>query len=167
MISFDNAGSPHRSPVDRRPWGQKSLTGEGFAVLGVIAGSSDWYRGRDLHRALLDLRDQDFFGRFRQVVLVGSSMGGYGATAFASLFPGSRLLSFNPQSTLRRDLVPWDNQHTNGMKQDWSGLFSDGAAEIAQSAAVYIFYDPFNSFDRRHAERYTGPNIHFFCGPRF
>lgn len=165
VISFDNAGAPHREPVNRRPWGHKFLTEEGHAVLGVIAGSSDWYRGRDLHRALHDLREQGFFAHFKQVVLAGSSMGGFGATAFASLAPGSRVISFNPQSTLRRDLVPWDNQHPNGMKQEWSGLFSDGAAEICQASAVYIFFDQFNKFDRRHAKRYRGLQVHHIHAP--
>lgn len=165
VVSFDNAGAPHREAPDRRPWGHKFLVSQGYSVLGVIAGSSDWYRGKDLHAALIALRDTGFFKSFQTVVFTGSSMGGYGATAFAELAPGCRIISFNPQSTLRRDLVPWDRQHANGMKQSWSGLFSDGAEGAKSAAVAYIFYDPFNKMDRRHAQRYQGENIRLMKAP--
>jgi hypothetical protein len=165
IISFDNAGAPHREQFDRRPWGHKFFSEEGHSVLGIIARASDWYRCDSLHRALLDLCESGFFRRFRSITLTGSSMGGYGATAFASLFPGCNVISFNPQSTLRRDLVPWDTAHKNGMKQDWTGLFSDGAAEVATASKVYIFYDPFHPLDRRHAARYSQQNVRLMRAP--
>lgn len=165
IVSFDNAGAPHREPPDRRPWGHRFFTGEGHAVLGVIARASEWFRCPDLHRTLIALRDAGFFAGFDRVVMTGSSMGGYGATAFAGLAPGCRVISYNPQSTLRRDLVPWDREHENGMKQDWSGPFSDGAAEIGAASVVHVFYDPFHPHDRRHAARYCGSNVRLMRAP--
>lgn len=165
VISFDNAGAPHRDRPDRKAWGHKFLIEQGYSVLGVIAGTSDWYRGEDLHHALLALREQGFFKSFRHVALIGSSMGGFAATAFASLAPGCTVVSFNPQSTLRRCLVPWDRSHPNGMKRPWSGLFHDGAVEVRAASLAYIFFDPFHQLDRRHAKRYQGDNIRLIKAP--
>jgi hypothetical protein len=159
VVSFDNAGSPHREPPDRPAWGHKFYTGEGHAVLGVIAKASDWYRDPDLHAALIELRDTGFFARFDRVMMTGSSMGGYGATAFAGLAPGCHVLSFNPQSTLRSDLVPWETNHPNGRIQDWIGPFADAATEARAAAQCYVFYDPYHFEDRRHADRYSGPGL--------
>lgn len=159
IVSFDNAGAPHREPPDRPAWGHKFYTSEGHSLLGVIAKASDWYRDPVLHDALVDLRDRGFFDQFSRVVLTGSSMGGYGATAFAGLAPGCHVLSFNPQSTLRSDLVPWETNHPNGRKQDWTGRFADAAEETPKAARCYLFYDPFHFEDRLHAERYQGDGI--------
>ena len=159
VVSFDNAGDPHRKPQDRRPWGHKFFVGEGHSVLGVIAHSSDWFRCPVLHDALCRLRDEGFFAQFETVAMTGSSMGGYAATAFASLSPGCHVISYNPQSTLHRDLVPWDQKHPNGMKSDWNGRFADGAAEIHHAGRAYIFYDPFHWEDTKHVARYQGDNI--------
>ena len=165
VISFDNAGAPHRESPDRRPWGYKFFTGEGHSVLGVIARESDWYRCPSLHNELSRLKISGFFDQFEDIVLTGSSMGGYAATAFASLVPGCRVVSFNPQSTLSRALVPWDKNHPTGERQDWIGPFCDGAAEVSQAALAYIIYDPFHTDDSRHAARYQGENIRKLHAP--
>lgn len=165
VVSFDNAGAPHRDPPDRPAWGHKFFAGEGHSVLGVIAKQSDWYRCPELHQALCDLRDRGFFAAFRTVVLTGSSMGGFAATAFASLAPGCHVISYNPQSTLRRDLVGWDNSHPSGIRQNWDGPFSDGAEEARAAAVVYILFDPFHEEDVRHARRYDAPNVRHLRTP--
>lgn len=165
VVTFENAGQPHRSPPDRRPWGHKFFVEEGHSVLGVIAKSADWYRNSDLHDYLISLRDSGFFLRFDRVFFAGSSMGGFAAAAFSSLAPSAHVISFNPQSTLRNDLAPWDTSHPSGMRQDWSGPFSDGAAEIAEAAKIYVFYDQFHTLDRRHAERFFGGNVHLIRAP--
>lgn len=159
VISFDNAGAPHVEPRDRRGWGHKFFTEEGHSTLGVIAHESDWFRNEAIRSELRRLEQVGFFASFAHVVMTGSSMGGFAATAFASLVPGCTVISFNPQSTLNASLVPWETGHANGRRKDWTGSFMDGAVESRQAAKVYLFYDPFHQDDRRHAERYTADNV--------
>ena len=165
IVAFDNAGAPHREPEDRLPWGHKFFSGEGHSVLGVVAKSSDWFRDADLRGELRRLKATGFFEAFDRVVMTGSSMGGFGATTFASLAPGCRVIAYNPQSTLRADRVPWESQHEFGRSQDWTGSFSDAVEGAAAAETVYIFYDPYVAADRLHAERYTSPNIRLFRAP--
>lgn len=165
VVSFDNAVAAKSKTPNRQPWGHKFFTGEGHSVLGVLAGQSDWFRNPALHKELLALRDRGFFRQFEQVVMTGTSMGGFGAAAFASLAPGCRVISYTPQSTLRADLVPWETNHRKGRRQRWDGLFSDAAVESQQAAEVYLFYDPFNTEDRRHADRFIGANVRRLRSP--
>lgn len=165
VVSFDNAVAAQRKAPDRGPWGHSFFADEGHSVLGVIAGDSDWFRCPALHKELLALRDRGFFQQFAQVVMTGTSMGGFGAAAFASLAPGCRVISYTPQSTLRADLVPWETNHRKGRQQSWDGLFTDAAAESRQASEVYLFYDPFHSEDRRHAARFTGENVRHLRSP--
>jgi hypothetical protein len=165
VVSFDNAVAAKRKTPNRLAWGHKFFTGEGHSVLGILADQSDWFRNPALHKELMALRDRGFFQQFEQVVMTGTSMGGFGAAAFASLAPGCRVISYTPQSTLRADLVPWETNHGKGRRQRWDGLFSDAAVESREAAEVYLFYDPFHTEDRRHADRFTGANVRRLRSP--
>ncbi|VVT29353.1 conserved hypothetical protein [Roseovarius sp. EC-HK134] len=165
VVSFDNAVAAQRRAPNRRAWGHGFFLQEGHSVLGVMADDTDWFRCPALHASLLALRDQGFFQNFAQVVMTGTSMGGFGAAAFSSLAPGCRVISYTPQSTLHADLVPWETNHGKGRRQRWDGLFNDAAVESRQAAEVYLFYDPFHSEDRRHAARFTGENVRHLRSP--
>lgn len=165
IVSFDNAGTPHSEPRDRRGWGHKFFSEEGHSTLGVIAYGSDWYRCPAVIDALVTLQRSGFFESFARVVMTGSSMGGFAATAFASLAPGCIVISFNPQSTLNAGLVPWETGHENGRKQDWIGPFHDGAVECRSASRAYILFDPYHRDDARHAARYQWDNIVYLRAP--
>ncbi|MCD1619382.1 hypothetical protein K7H20_15075 [Salipiger manganoxidans] len=165
VVTFDNAGIPYKEPYDRKPWGHKFFVGEGCSVLGVIPKSALWYRDDALFDVLDSLRDEGFFRAFAKVIFTGSSMGGYAAAAFSSLAEGAVVISYNPISTLARELAPWETGHKNGKLYNWSGRYHDSAAEIATARQVYILYDPMNRMDRLHAQRFSGPNVMHLATP--
>lgn len=166
VVTFDNAGASIRKSYDREPWGHKFLHSEnGFSVLGAIPQKNDWYRAKDLHVALENLAAENFFRNFDDILFLGSSMGGYAAAAFSNLSPGSKVLIFNPQSSLAYDIVPWETRHKRGREQNWEGAYADATREVSMASKVSVFYDPFNSLDKRHALRFSGPNIDFFRTP--
>lgn len=167
IVTFDNAGSPYKEPYDRQPWGHKFFVEEGCSVLGVIPKSALWYRDDALFDALGSLRDEGFFRAFAKVILTGSSMGGYAAAAFSSLVEGAVVISYNPISTLARDLAPWETGHKSGKLCNWDGRYHDSAAEIATARQVYILYDPMNRMDRLHAQRFSGHNVVHLATPFF
>lgn len=159
VVSFDNLSSVRDPSLARETWGYGFYKSEGWSHLGVMAFEKNWYRDPRLFDFIEGQAKGGFFRRFRRVVLTGTSMGGYAATAFARNIPGCTVVAFSPQSTLDPALVPWEERFGSGRKQDWSGRYRDAPADCAPAARVFIIYDPYFAPDRQHAERYTGDNI--------
>lgn len=152
IVSFDNAARARNTPyAGRSIWGEKFYLDEGHSLLGVIAATSDWFRCRDLIAALENLAATGFFAKFDRVIFAGSSMGGFGAAAFAPLAPGCTVLALNPQATLERARVPWDRRFAEGLAQDWALPYGDAATGLTAAQVAYVFYDPLNRPDKRHA----------------
>ena len=158
MVSFDNVSSANDDGLDRVPWGYEFVAKNGWSQLGVMTFRPDWYRNAEMLDHLENLRDQGFFRRFRKVIMTGTSMGGYAACAFASLAPGSTVVAFSPQSTLKPELVPWETRFPAGRRADWCGPFADGAVESAVAEKVFLVYDPAVQPDQHHIDRFTAPN---------
>lgn len=153
IVSFDNAARAKNTPFQGRTiWGEKFYREEGHSLLGVIAATNDWFRCRHLITALEDLSGSGFFRQFENVVFAGSSMGAFGAAAFAPLAPGCTVLSLSPQATLDRARVPWERRFAEGLDQDWSLPYGDAATGLRAAKNAYVFYDPLNRPDKRHAD---------------
>ncbi|WP_134681868.1 hypothetical protein [Paracoccus ravus] len=160
LVSFDNLSSARDGATDRNPWGYEFVAKNGWSQLGVLAFGATWYRDEALFTAMRRLASDGFFARFRHVVLTGTSMGGYAACAFAELVPGCTVLAFSPQSTLRKDLVPWEPRFSIGRKADWSGDFADAAASARAAGSLWLIHDPCFRPDLLHAGRFVGPHVH-------
>jgi len=159
IVAFDNLSSVNDTSLERTAWGDKFYGENGWSSLGIIAFDANWYRDEVLFDYLESLRDQGFFKRFKHVVFTGTSMGGYAACAFCSLAPGATVVSYSPQSTLKKDLVPWEKRFNRGRQQDWSGRYNDAAALTQSAKRVYLCYDPYMQGDKAHADRFSGDNI--------
>ena len=159
VVSFDNLSSARDDAIDRTPWGYGFVAKNGWSQLGVMTFAPDWFRNGELLDYLQNLADSGFLKRFRTVVMTGTSMGGYAACAFASLAPGCTVIAFSPQSTLKKELVPWEKRFSSGRRADWSGPFADGAQESLAAGKVLLLYDPHFAEDVAHADRFTGDNV--------
>ena len=159
VISFDNLSNVNDPALSRESWGYGFYRGEGWSHLGVLSFAANWYRDEALFDWFEEKARVGFFARFRSVMLTGTSMGAYAATAFARLIPGCTVLAFSPQSTLAADLVPWERRFGTGRAQDWTGRYRDGAEGLDRAGRVHILYDPGFAPDRRHAERYRSPTV--------
>lgn len=159
IVSFDNTSDVAETSLARTTWGYPFYRDEGWSHMGVMAYEKNWYRDQRLFNFLEGQVKTGIFERYKQVVFTGTSMGAYGATAFASLSPGCTVLAFSPQSTLANELVPWEERFGTGRKQDWSGRYRDATETCGAAKKVFIIYDPYFPPDKRHAERYHGDNI--------
>jgi hypothetical protein len=159
VVSFDNLSQVREDMVPRSPWGYSFVAKNGWSQLGVMSDNADWFRNDALFAHMRSLSEAGFFAKFRKVVMTGTSMGGYAACAFAGLAPGCTVLAFSPQSSLKKDLVPWETRYNSGRKADWTGDFADAAETSRSAAAVYLIYDPFFAEDVRHIDRFTGDNV--------
>jgi hypothetical protein len=159
VVTFDNLHNVGDTRPDREPWAAKFCAERDLSHLGILAQASDWYRDAALIAFFERLAAEGFFRQFDRVCLAGTSMGGFGALAFAALVPGCTVIALSPQSTLGADLVPWERRFASGRAADWSLPYSDGALTIAQAGRVYVVHDPFVVPDRMHARRLEGPQV--------
>lgn len=161
VFTFENADKPNipRPDALREPWGGMWLHERGYAVIGVKPKSVEWYRGKDLHDFFRSNDLQNFLVQFDEVFLYGSSMGGFAAMAFADAIPGSKVIAFNPQSTLDPLIVPWETRYEEGRIQDWSGDFSDARIGATKAKSVFVAYDPLFEPDRKHINRLEEKNL--------
>ena len=153
VVTFDNLSQAGGAYLNRDPWAAKFVSDEGHSHLGVMANGPTWFRDPQLIARLEALRDEGFFARYDTIAMTGTSMGAFGALTFSRLAPGARVIAFSPQSTLRRDLVPWEHRFVKSQLQDWTLPYSDAAEGLAEASKIYLFYDPFDKNDTRQAER--------------
>lgn len=158
-ISFDNLGPVNDKSIGRDPWAYKFIRDLGQSHLGVFALRKDWYRDPEFIDALRAQAKSVAAKEYEQIILTGTSMGAFAALAFAPLFPGCRVIAFNPQSTLDEAIVPWETRYGMGRAQDWTLPFSDAAEGSRAASRSYIFYDPYMALDKKHLRRLTAPNV--------
>lgn len=160
LVTFDNLGTVGKYEHPR-PWLASVAEAAGVSNLGMIARQKDWYRNEDTPRLIRSLRETGFFGEFKRVIFCGASMGGYAALTYSALLPGSVVLAFSAQSSLARELVPFEGRYRyDARKWDWHSLpFRDAAEALPHASRVHLIYDPFVAEDRAHASRLTGENV--------
>jgi hypothetical protein len=166
VVSFDNLSSVGQTNPPR-PWLRRRVLASGASLLGVMASRKDWYRNPDTAPLIIALREAGLFARYRRVVFVGASMGGFAALAFAPLVPGAAVLAFSPQTTLNRTLAPFEERYPYGFRKwDWqSPAQLDGAVAGAEGREVTLVYDPQVPEDRAHALRVTGAAVRHVLVP--
>lgn len=159
LVGFDNMAW-NREEGDRKPWAFDMAHKRGWGMVGVMCKRSDWFRDPALFAILEGMRDCGVFASYPQVSMYGTSMGGYGACAFASLAPGCTVVAFSPQSTLSKELAPFENRYDRAMRHaDWTtGPYLDAAHGLAAAGKAYLVYDPLVPEDKAHIDRLTQPN---------
>jgi hypothetical protein len=166
IVSFDNLATIDEG-WPRGPWLSRRLAPLGHSVLGVQSHAKDWFRQPTAPALLRGLEERGFFRRFRRVVMLGASMGGFAALNFAPLIPEARVLAFSPQSTMNKDIAPFEARFPFAVrKSNWQGMpFLDAAAAIPYIRKAVLVYDPFVAEDRTHAARLSGPNVQLLRAP--
>lgn len=159
VVTFDNLDITMTKRTDRRPWGFSFIENQGWSMLGVLAGGWTWYRNQWVSDQFDELRDSGFFEQFDRVVFYGASMGGYAASVFCAAAPGSDVIAISPQSTLDKEIVPWERRYKVAWNRDYSGPYGDGSKASAAANKVYILYDPYEPLDSGHVNRFTGDNV--------
>lgn len=159
VVGFDNLASVREGDVARDGWGYAFAAARGWSYLGVLAHVPTWFRDPALHAALAELQRAGFFGDFRAVGMIGTSMGAFGACAFAPLAPGCRIVALSPQATLDPRKVPWEARWPTARRQDWDGPFASAPEGVAAAERAHLIYDPLEAADRRHIALFEGPAV--------
>ncbi|WP_428486524.1 tetratricopeptide repeat protein [Rhodopila sp.] len=136
LITFNEAGEPANG---RTVWGDGLVRSAGITTLGFMCRSANWFPQADMHAAVVAL--EPLLARFRERILFGHSMGGYGAIKFSRLLGASVTLSFCPQYSIDpADVGLFDSRYVESYRPGLHGGMHIGAADIA--AAIYLFHDP-------------------------
>ena len=165
VVTFDNLDIAMTKREDRRPWGYSFIKEQGWSMLGVLAGGWTWYREKWVSNQFDKLKKEGFFKQFDRVVFYGASMGGYAACAFSAAAPGCDVVAISPQSTVDKDIVPWESRYKVVWDQDFSGKYGDAAKVSKKANRVSILYDPYEPLDAQHAARFTGKNVQHLRAP--
>lgn len=159
-ICFDHAGPARKKAnTSREAWGYRFLE-ENFDHSGLFIKPlvSDWFRGKALLNLFKQLNEIGFFDKFDTVVNYGGSMGGYGAIAYADVCKAKSLLAYNPQATLKKDIVPWEKRFNWAPTQDWEGPLWNAADGCRSAQYVFVVFDPHHGNDRRHVAMLDVPS---------
>lgn len=156
VITFQNHGQPLSENEISKPnayvWGYNFiLSTNNYNVLSFSCIKKDnWYRDKQFIESLPSL--SQLISAFPIRLGYGSSMGGYGVSAFSNILNIERLLLMNPISSLNKNISPWEDRFNNDLDYDWNGLYND--ASITKSNG-YVVFDPLFHKDKMHAEKYT------------
>lgn len=158
VVSFEARHTGDR-PITRNGWAYRLLKDRAEDVLFIKTYVADWYR----RGALWEWAEKEsqLFKAYSRRVLIGGSMGGYGSLAYSRLLKATEVLAFNPQTTLARDLTPWETRYRTAWAEDWSGPLRDAAEEV--HGATYVVSDPYDYLDYAHVRRLR--NIRFIPFP--
>ncbi len=164
VVTFDNLDIAMTKREERRPWGFSFIESRNWSMLGVMANGWTWFRDQAVTDEFDRLRDTGFFNKFRRVVFYGASMGGYAAAAYSAAAPGSTVFVISPQSTLDKNIVPWEMRYKKAWDRDFSNHYGDASVTSQNAEHVHLMYDPYVAPDTAHAARFTGKNVtHWRC----
>ncbi len=117
----------------------------------------NWFRKEDLRDLFDELKADGFFSKFEKVIFYGASMGSFGATIYSSAAPNSTILIYGPRATHNHKYF-----NKNGFVEQSDARYDSVRIGVETAKKVYLFYDPLNENDARHADVFKGPNTEFF-----
>ncbi|MEM6618541.1 MAG: hypothetical protein AAF631_04490, partial [Pseudomonadota bacterium] len=165
VVSFDNLADAGHPGYDKEAWAASFCAYNNWSHMGVFTQSPRWFRDERLIAFLDRMKSNGFFKQFEHVTFCGTSMGGFAALAFCGMAPGCNVIAFSPQTTLREDLVPWENRFKKGKLGDWSLRYSDAARTVRWANKAYLIYDNFHINDTKQVTRLTGNNLVYLRAP--
>lgn len=125
-----------------------------------VPHSDHWYQSEEMEAALAAAESVRMTCNWGQVVTYGSSMGGFGALAFADRLKADRVLAASPQVSI-------DPQVVGSFDERWAyraaGLtfhFSDARSGCQGVQEITVVFDPFHAQDSKHARMICDlPNV--------
>lgn len=131
----------------------RSFISCGYAHLHIQSLWNDWFinaETADLEAALRGLAS-----RYRRVVAMGFSMGGYGAFRFSGALKIAQVIAIAPQVSIHPDVVPFDSRYraeSTGFDRDMGDLGRHANRDLGG----IVLCDPFVANDLAHARLAQG-----------
>ncbi|MEP4699511.1 MAG: hypothetical protein ABJZ79_00020 [Parasphingorhabdus sp.] len=138
VVTFEPAGQPYERPqAYRAGWGSAAFRVRGISHLCVKPKSVDWYRKPDIVQGFEFLARRKVFENFDEVITYGGSMGGFAAMVYADLIGAKTVFAINPQTTMDKSKVPWEDRFERALLYNWKGPYSDVAEGYMQDVEKF------------------------------
>lgn len=164
VVTFETVESIRRRQPEQVPLGLSVCENRDWSHLCLIARTESWYRDPEVIAFFDSLVDDGFFDNFDNVVFYGAGMAGYAAAAFSVAAPGATVILVQPQATLSPAVAGWDMRFVDRRRMDFTTRYGYAPDMVDGAAAVYVAYDPAQSYDAMHAALFRGPQVtHLRC----
>lgn len=144
VIAFSNFFS---GPGEAPPFAEKYLLKNRLASVSLRAKRNHWWQTKEKRYATALIRK--YVVGYSQRVTYGTSMGGYGALAWAGDVLATRALTIGPQTVITDPSVPL---HTGWRREiDRFGVIRDAVdKDLPADLVPDVIFDPFWRFDVQH-----------------
>ncbi|MFC3170285.1 hypothetical protein [Paracoccus fontiphilus] len=143
----------------RKGWGYEFLQKKGTSALHVKSDRNTWYRLPSIRNFFEDANSVGFFSAFEHTMTYGTSMGGYGALAFAGIVGANACLSYNPQINLGQSVRSWETRFSSAMQYSWDDPTFNLNDQIRDVKLPVVVYDPYYKLDRKQVELLSGGHV--------
>ncbi|APZ55123.1 alpha/beta hydrolase [Salipiger abyssi] len=126
----------------------RAFTARGYAHLHIQSRWNDWFVNDETQALEAVLRE--LAQRFRRVVSMGFSMGGYGAFRFSAALNIAQVIAISPQISIAPELVPFDRRYRREA-EGFDAALGDLARHGSPALRGAVLCDPFVANDLRHA----------------
>lgn len=126
----------------------RAFTARGYAHLHIQSLWNDWFINAET--VALEAALRALSGRFRRVVSMGFSMGGYGALRFSGALGISQVIAVAPQVSIAPKVVPFDLRY-RAEARNFDPALGDLATHGARGLRGVVLCDPFVANDLAHA----------------
>lgn len=141
--------SPHRAKSAPIPFGIGYLSRYGIPAGFLVPRSSNWYQSRDMLAACRAARKA--LGN-RPILSYGSSMGGFGAIAWARELGARRVVAISPQVSIAPEVVgSFEYRWRKNAQALAHWARADARAARLDGIECVVVYDPRHRGDARHA----------------
>jgi hypothetical protein len=132
-------------------WGEELAKKLGMSAVGFMTTDRNWFPTRDM-RAAIDIVSKAIGTRFSERICYGLSQGGYAAIKYSKALLADIVIAFSPQYSI----CPSDTDDPRFKKHFRESLHSDMKIVSADiGGSVFVFYDPYDVWDGRHAAYLT------------
>ena len=132
----------------QRFWGQQIVQALNINCVSFVARFPHWYPKADFS-PLLEIAKPLLRGK--EVIVYGTSMGGYGALKYGDTLGATHVVAVAPQFSINPKDVPWDRRYLEHYKLDLHENMGIEPIAATDNINYWLLYDPWYSEDRAHA----------------
>lgn len=143
LITFSYLSMKSHAP-DLRYFAEPVADKANLSALGIVINEDDWFAPSRMAEALEKIKQ--ILLRYTRRIVLGSSMGGYGAIKYSAILMADAVLACVPQVSIQPSEVGHFDQrfinYYDPILHDGSGIKKSDTA-----GRIYLIYDPFHSQD--------------------
>ena len=134
----------------------KSFFEKGNVEAFVIAQTkvNHWYHTEEISKVAKIVKSKAEESN-KDIILYGSSMGGYAAIHYRNMFNAAVCIAIAPQIFINKNISYYENRWSKDLALLQDKMYFDEVNNLlVQNGKAFILYDPLHSLDNQHIESY-------------